>query len=354
MIADTDIFHQAMLPSGGRFDVTSAAAPAYWLALKSVATQMIEGMNQFMPRMPKVHFDFVSNPELQAYAFTDQGRYFIGFFSGTVYLLDLVFCRMMCDRRVLPRIGNVVLERKEPQSLAGMTLDAERACNAGLSLLLPNCPARLEYKCRLLEWAFRFLVSHEIGHIAGGHVDYMDKEYGLPFLAELGWTGQSESETMLRQSLELEADAQGAGSLATNMPQRATNHAHPLSLEDCVFGSVFAFCSLFRLLGDATFSGREATQAYPPVRVRQMLCAEQGIQMIKKWPADVRETCLDKVVEAVNAAEQILPLLTGEPVSIAGLTEAFGKTGKDYAEKLRQHHLSVTEPALRPYKYHDF
>lgn len=149
---------------------------------------------------------FVDNPEINAYAFTRQGRYFIGFFVGTMYLLNTMFSRMLSDRRILPTVGNIQLEAENPQSLQGLPLDAKEACASGFYPSEPQCPVRSWWKGRLTLIAFFFLVKHEITHIADGHVDYWSKRHGTPFLGELGRTGPSESDVLTRQSLEVMAD----------------------------------------------------------------------------------------------------------------------------------------------------
>jgi hypothetical protein len=350
-MSDADIFHDVMLPYGGRWDLHNSPMSDYWSSFKDAANELVDATKQFFPRMPEVYFDLVSNPGIQAYAFTSHGRYFIGVYSGTVFLLDTIFSRMMCDRRALPKVGNILLERKEPQSLLGVGLDAQKALDAGLYPLRPKCPVRQEYHNLLLECAFRFLVVHELAHILKGHVDYMDKRFSVPFLAEMGWIGKSASDALTRQSFEMDADSQAAGRLAGGL-KKTTDH--PLSLQECAFGSVFAFCTLFHLFGDRTFTGHESTQAYPPVRVRQQMCAQLWGAIINDWAADERQTCLTAGNDAIAAVEFILPKLTGQSAVVKGLEEAFGKVGVDYAKKLMEHFELVTVPALRPYQYHDF
>jgi hypothetical protein len=351
---DADIFHSAMSSYGGRLDLTNNPNSAYWSAFKKMADEMIAAQKRFMPKMPHVHFEFVNHPLLQAVAFTDQGRHFISVFAGAVLLLDTLFSRIMCDRRFLQDIGNVTLERDERQLIPWPILDAKSLYDAGIGPLVPNCPARLEYKCRLQEWSFRFLIAHELGHITEGHVDYSSQKCGIPFLAEMGWIGKSESETLTRQCFEMDADGQAAGFVAANMTAETPNFTHPVSMELRVFGAVFAFCSVFHLFGESAFTGQEARGAYPPVRVRQAWCSKLAGEMIQEWPADRREPCFRALECAISRVESIIPEITGRTRTLDCLKEALGTVGQDYTDKLIRHRDSVVLPITKPFKYHDF
>jgi hypothetical protein len=187
-----------------------------------------------------------------------------------------------------------------------------------------------------------------------GHVDYYANQRNLPFLAELGWTGKSESDKLTRQSVEIIADNQATGVLIDSVPSNLSRGKYPLTLEEAVYQVVFAFCTLFRLFGDSRFTGQESTAAYPPIRIRQSICLHIAIQVIQdKWrvPDDVKTLCCFTVGHAMNDVETYFSILTGEPVTNQGLQEATGQVGIDYSEKLIQHRDKVTRPALRPFRF---
>jgi hypothetical protein len=206
-----------------------------------------------------------------------------------------------------------------------------------------------------MESALLFLVSHEVTHIADGHVDYWDKHYGLPALGETGWMGLSKSEVLTRQSLEINADVQGTATVILSYaPAHAPNYVHQLSLEQRVFASVFSICWFFHLFEDGIFIGQELAGAHPPFRIREMNCIDAAIDMVNHWAADVRAPCLNAIINAANYSEQSFHMLTGRPVSILDLRQAFGEEGTAYVEELLRHQISVTRPALLPFKFYDF
>src|SRR5262249_16604414 len=144
-----------------------------------------------------------------------------------------------------------------------------------------------------------------------------------------------------------------AASLIHNA-QCSPNPQYPLSLQEGVFRSTFAFCVFFRLFGDESFTGQESTQAYPPVRVRQASALVTAQQIItESWPIEVRESCAAGARNAVDEVERAFSLLSGEPMSVKGLHEATGRRGLEYINKLMFHRDTVTKPALEPYIYHD-
>jgi len=353
-MTDEDVFHEAMLSNGGRAGHTPGPGSAYWPIFKDIAKKMIDSQRQFMPRMPEVYFDFIINPDVNAIAFKAEDRYFIGVFAGATYLLDVVFSRMLADRRILPGVGDILLESEEQQSLSGLTLNAEEAHVGGIRPVLPRCPMRQWYKDRLFLWAFRFIVAHELAHIYDGHVDYITQLDNVPFLLELGWTGRSETDFLTRQSLEVIADSQASGVLMDNARFNCKDNFYTVTLEQVVFSVVFAFCSFFRLFGDATFADRELTKAYPPFRLRQMLCLTMAVEVIKSWGIESSESCLAALRDAVDDVELAFSMLIGTAPDVDGLRQAVGSAGTEYGEKLTQHRKTVTIPALSKFVFHDF
>ncbi len=293
------------------------------------------------------------DPELNAYAFTKEGRYFIGVSGGTIFLFDLIFCRMLSDRRILPRVGNVQLETEEPQSLLGLSSNAADMFSKGHCVSPPQCPIRYWYKNRLLSWVFQFIIEHELMHIADGHVDYWKREQGISFLSELGWIGQSPSVILTRQSLETIADSQAAGSLIRGVPIDCAQEGGRISISHSVSRAVIAMCSFFRLFGDATFTKQNLAGAYPPLRVRQMMCLAKVDEEVQTWDSAVRETCRKAITDAVFLVERVFALLTGKPTTFESLRQAHENIGLDHGEKLVHHIKTVTRPTLQSFAYHD-
>jgi hypothetical protein len=334
-MTDRDIFHEATLDLGGRDDSRTTQSST----MEILAKQVIHAYSTFIPRMPEVHFDFISNQEINARAFQAEGRYFIGVYSGLVSGLSMMFFTMLSDRRFFPNVGNIELESSENQ--------------CGFSAVMPRCPTRVEYAYRLLQWAYRFLILHELAHIFDGHVDYVKAKYGIACLPELGWTGNTEyeSELITLQTLEAIADSQAAGNLIDNARACCNNEMFPLPLDHTVFMMTFAFFSFFRLFGDKGFSEHNLIDDHPPDRIRQQMCIKKAMEVIRIWPESV-DLCLTALKDAGHEVEWVFSLIDGQP-AMAGLQQAFSLEGIAYVEKIFHHIVSVTEPALAPFRYHD-
>ena len=208
-MTDAEIFDREMKPFGGRLDRRiPAGTPAESLHTKieQVANAMILSARSHVPRLPEIHFDFVHNGKINAYAFKSEGRYFVGVTTGTLYLLQVVLSRMFAERGLFPTYGNPDDEAYELPPLKGYVPHAQKMCDAGLRPVLPRTLARFQCSGYFFFNAFLFLLGHEIAHIARGHVDYFEAEAGSPFVAELTGGGNAPTLEIERQTIEMDAD----------------------------------------------------------------------------------------------------------------------------------------------------
>ena len=167
-MTDAEIFDREMKPFGGRLDRRiPAGTPAESLHTKieQVANAMILSARSHVPRLPEIHFDFVHNGKINAYAFKSEGRYFVGVTTGTLYLLQVVLSRMFAERGLFPTYGNPDDEAYELPPLKGYVPHAQKMCDAGLRPVLPRTLARFQCSGYFFFNAFLFLLGHEIAHI---------------------------------------------------------------------------------------------------------------------------------------------------------------------------------------------
>ena len=282
-MTDAEIFDREMKPFGGRLDRRiPAGTPAESLHTKieQVANGMILSARSHVPHLPEIHFDFIHNGKINAYAFKSNGRYFVGVTTGTLYMLQVVLSRMFADRGLFPTYGNPNDEADDLPPLKGYVPHAQKMCDAGIRPVLPRTLARFQCSGYFFFNAFLFLLGHEIAHIARGHVDYWETESGSPFVAELTGGGSAPTLEIERQTIEMDADMRSIFAHAASIELTTRNAArfeHPWSsafpdLETQIWDWAFAMHTFFRLFGDIQFRTSElTTETYPPLPVRRAI-----------------------------------------------------------------------------------
>ena len=106
-MTDAEIFDREMKPYGGRLDRRIPAgtpAESLYTQIEQAANGMILSARSHVPRLPEIHFDFIHNGEINAYAFKSEGRYFVGVTTGTLYMLQFVLSRMLAERVLFPSL----------------------------------------------------------------------------------------------------------------------------------------------------------------------------------------------------------------------------------------------------------
>jgi hypothetical protein len=207
---DAEIFDREVMRFGlGRRLVHdgSLSKSAYG-QVRETAEALISGAMDNLPKLPHIHFDFIRNSGINAFAFKSDGKYFIGLNYGTVYMLELIFMRMLSDARLFDIIGHPHEEDGNLPPLAGYTPEAYKMFQAGHRAQPPKTQPRHFYAIDLFYAAIRFLIGHEIAHITLGHVDYIHSKVGTALVAETGWKAASSQleGTFERQCMEAQAD----------------------------------------------------------------------------------------------------------------------------------------------------
>ena len=150
--------------------------------------------------------------ELNAIAFTHASGCFIGVNVGTYNVLRSVFLRLLASPFFFPNIGNAAGEDATlPQTnLLGWSLTESHVLQ-NLNCR-PKCPIRSGCVELFMEFAFDFILLHELGHISRGHLGLIHELTGVDMYAELNGQGRSiDNDTS--QALELDADGFAMSSL---------------------------------------------------------------------------------------------------------------------------------------------
>lgn len=350
---------------GPRFDTGKASN---WLknrlnAAASSARSLIRNAASVAPRMPPIHFDWIENDDVNAWAFPHQGKYFIGVTVGSAIYLHSLFSRMLSNAHILPDVGDPSKEIDSRVSAVAIRLGKGNLHASGFSPVIPKDPQRQFHYEYLNNLSMGFLVSHEITHLLHGHVAYRQDRLGLAGIAEMGWDKGDPEPALTRQTLEMDADmgaavAQAGRVMAITM-DATLRPSGPLARyfqtpEEAMFHFAFGVCPFFRMFGDDRVPAADANiETYPPWRVRQMIAiATATYHISRRWNHDLAVSCQQSMKDAMIQVEHAYCRVTGEPMATAGLTEAWDGTGWRHVQnKLIAHWRDELYDELLPFSY---
>jgi Peptidase family M48 len=310
--------------------------------------------------LPPIHFDFIVNPQINAFAFRAADRYFIGINTGTIYMLRMVIGRMLSDPRVFSFIGEPSKEDEKLEPIKHYAPNADEMVRT-YQLTTPRDDIRALYASHLEDQAIMFFVGHEIAHISRGHVDYLLHQRSVLQAAELSNDAISDELQLERQSLEQDADRRSIQSRIislkmthsdveyTGVPWAPSNKGAGLMIRDW---SV-SLSILFRLFGDARFVGSKLGSAsYPPLPIRHRyakICASWGIA--NHWDADLSTVGSAAIENGHYEAEKAFATILGQPMSMEGYKQAMSQENVDHMKRLQAYWNSTLVGKLRPYSY---
>ena len=293
-MTDAEIFARFVTTNrmGTRFDPTSRMTPEHWNRtyghIHKYADHLIRSARSLIPNLPPIYFDFIYNPKVNAWAWKDEGRYFIGMTTGLQFMLNFLFFRMLSDARMFSNIGNSEVEQSSFPPLSDYTTDAQEMAQKGVHTGPPKDPVRFAYAVDLLTSAMMFVIGHELAHITRGHVDYLDSQTGTPIISEcsepnteaLGaaWNLPTEQEKVERQAIEMDADRRSMLSAIASVknkyevPEGAAMLNGRNTIECLLFDWSVAMNTFFRLFGDLRATQWHVENGYyPPTPLRRFM-----------------------------------------------------------------------------------
>ncbi|MDH4162533.1 MAG: hypothetical protein OEW15_07565 [Nitrospirota bacterium] len=355
-------FHDAMRLYGGRLNHEHLEESGITLieAYRTRAERLIASARRDHPRLPAIHFDYVNNNSLNAYAFKWGGDYFIGITWGAFTILRLLFMRMLADKNALLTIG-------DPNREGNNLLPLDKMITIGPSVQLPSTgrlvvgapqdPTRLQFAVTAFETAFSFLIRHEITHILHGHLSHPLVASTEALLPEFGWQPKTASASSTRQVLEYDADRYASIGLAKSfMSHISTAQNNSIDHRAFMTETFVGIGSMFRLFGDASASGLDlGTLPYPPVRYRQYI-SMTGFCDYLNMAANKTLFELSQAVftESFAAIENAFPNFTKVEPSIEGLNEVLSANGRRHIQWLFDEWQNRVKGELLPYSFAKF
>jgi hypothetical protein len=355
-----DIFDQRTKRLGGRFP--RAAEPDQVTAvlrdIQDRAQDLISAARRDLPALPEIHFDFILNSQVNAVAFKESGRYFIGFNAGTLALLRQLIGRLLADGRIFPDIGNAGGERSDLEPLAVLAPDAMVMLREA-GLLRPADPVRQQYAEFLEDQATMFLVGHELVHIVHGHVDYLNAKRQMQITTEL--EPSPGSHLIERQALEQDADTRSIFSRIDSLrftfanPNRVIarwrpDAAHPL---DLLRDWAISVNLIFRLFGDIRFNGVPLdAMPYPPMALRRAMCDAMALAAFQQtFGAEYAQPARDALLLARHDTDLAFATLLGTEMTSEAISPEYARTIDTHAERLIAYFMDELVPELRPFAH---
>jgi hypothetical protein len=361
-MTDAEIFDRRLADRGGRLkrEAPDFPKPNGYPQIVKVAQVLIGSAQSLLPKVPRIHFDIWRNAAPNAVAFKESNMYYIGLTSGAVYLLTLVFTRMLADARLFPDVGNPAKESDDLPPLGKETTNSEKMFQAGFTPIPPRDESRLEYAMHLRAYALHFLVGHEIAHITLGHVDYLNSINAAALIEELGWVETDPDRILERQCLEANADMRstfsGIQSLRETRAKFKTAIPHwgnsPRSVGRLIFDWAVAVNTLFRLFGDVRFSPSDlATNPYPPLPLRRLMAMRAAFaSATEHWNQALKEKAKLATQIALKHTEHAFATILGGKIKVEGLKDADGQEARVHITNLFKRSL-ILQKRLAPFSY---
>ncbi len=314
-----------------------------------------------LPKLPAVYADFVTNPAFNAFAFKYKDRYFIAFNDGLPILLATVIYRILADNRLFPQIGDPKAESGSLPLFSQLSPNAALLFAANPGAIVPRTPQRQIYAIHLCHLAFDFLTSHEIAHIANGHIDYRAAERGIPYVSETDWLPNTPEGNLESQAMELDADSTAARVLVTTVNSLFSSRAQMVpeiaSLYQEPAGAVFdlaaAISIMFRLFGDSRMNGVDLSgRTHPPRRWRQVqILNMMGNYVDQFWDSSLVSPIQTAFTKAIADVEDAFELITGTGQKVEGLHDAWHGEGWKYAATVADCWNNIVRPKVAKYAY---
>lgn len=310
------------------------------------ARKKIEKMRQharIRNNIPTTHFDYINNTGLNAAAATTGTYDFVGLFPETIPILHALFARILCSPRCLTWVGNPTEESKKQLRKVEGSLYTSLSLWQGESRIGPEDRVR-NFCSIMLTWdAFDFIILHELGHIWNGHCDLQEKDQGTATIMEISRPG-SETDNMLRQCLEMDADAFAITLLTRNALWRG-RHKHTddymaalfSNPERALFYQMFAMYSVWRLfVPETNLTKPLASYTHFPPAMRQVSNAA-NIHAVLEHDREryLADKLPDMWSEVVREVELGFSEITGRPFDLSTQAYAVNEEGLVHTSRVR-------------------
>ena len=329
--------------------------------------QIQEIRSNFVGRDINIYFDYIDSGILNAFATIEQGLGIIAFNRGAVLLPKDMFQRMLSHPEVLSEIGDNSVESMASQFGEGlpMNIDAmhkQRKKN-GRPIFppIPNDETRRAFAVTITQFAFDFLVIHELAHIALGHLGYRScttsTSTNRPVrIMEASSTSKSIDDNMILQAIEYGADNTAVGVTIERILNKDVV-VDPISaqffttIEQRLYTWCFGISGLFHLWGVKIDLANIESSDHPPHAMRYALAINTAKSILQEMRPDIVPIFLDIANEAIKRTNEAVGLIGGIIIERSDIDPVYSPKGKAHHAKLRDIWFNEILPKLRQHSY---
>jgi hypothetical protein len=310
---------------------------------RRVESWMASVRSHHVPTMHPVHFCYIENLKMNAFAFKVADDGFIGVYSGTVLTVQSFFGALLSHPSFLRSIGNP---------------DAEVEWTGFKMTPQPKDPARNAYAHLLSTLAVDFLFMHEIAHLMNGHVEFDRNRRQTSVFWEFAEAQGSTEDNLTSQTLEMDADADatlqgltiafGRTSDVETLPEawRPWFRTPRLAL----YTWILAAYGFFRLFfgGETAWDGLLRT-SHPPHNIRLGMVLKTIVAILQRERRDKLLSELNPIIaELVPEMERAHAWATSTAVDDSGIRTAVDPRAAKHTGILLEH-WKVIRPELVPH-----
>jgi hypothetical protein len=303
---------------------------------------------QHVPTMGPVHFDYIENGDVNAFASEWDNYDFVGVYVGAIVTIYSFFGSLLAYPRFLMSIGNPLAEEEWKSE----TFDPKQLYRQ------PKDVARRSFAHLLATIAIDFLFAHEIGHLMNGHVKLLKTRKEMPLLAEFDPTQKTPEENLTRQTLEMDADSFAVGQGLATAFGRAGDASHVFPPDwrqwygtptQALFSWTLAIYGFFRLFfkGTVNLDHLDST-THPPPNIRLSMVLTTVVEFLKKTGREELIPQLQPIIgEVMRTVETGQALITSTSLNLGGVQQTLDPRANKHMGRLLDH-WKILRPGLVP------
>jgi hypothetical protein len=313
-----------------------------------------------------IYVDFAAAPDLNAVATIEEYLGIVAIWKGSVLLPKDSFQRMLSHPGILTTIGDSGTESIACQFGEGLATDVDELHRQRRQHGRPEHPPipkdemRRAFAIAATQFAFDFLVIHELAHIVVGHLGFMKSKGYLAYILEAagGKTDKQQSEppNIVRQAVEYGADTTAVGitieKILSNrgLVQSRTQDVFP-GVEQQLAIWCFAINVFFRLWGISIDINSMDKGKYPPTAMRFSLAINLANTLLRKMRPDLNPSFLDISNYAFTEANDAIIAIGGSTIQKCDLDPVFSAEGQAHHARIRNCWFKEIVPELKAHSY---
>jgi hypothetical protein len=346
---------------GGLFDYKKLGRPELFEYPLNGAKDQINSLRLTNSKLPNVFINFIDSSLLNAVVSKNEYGYFIGLNTGTIFLLNDLFFRMLASPNILKEFGDISKECKTKKIYNAQITDLNLLFLAKETTedVAPKDEIRFTLALLLSSFAIKFLIMHEYAHIIFGHVDYMGHTTNEFSWNEINYDKNTikNIDSLFTQTCEMDADCFGVNIgmqelniYFQNLPE--VKDELKLFFKDIRVSLklwIFSVYSMFRLFGYRDYNINDVkSYSHPPSGIRQHMIFASIYTIFEAKKERLILDSIDEVVKVFSSVEQAFEEISHQAYNHAAFKFAYSSEARKHVSLLMSNWNNV-RPHLEKY-----